>query len=82
MSDEFEVVSEDGDPWWGMVKTPTGDVPVRVKSWTVTAEGVTAELTELRGVDTSPENVGALKRMSRNEAWAQVAAWSKTGGTA
>ncbi|MET9847526.1 hypothetical protein [Streptomyces ossamyceticus] len=82
MSDEFEFVSEDGDPWWAMVKTDNGPVPVRVKSWTVTTEGVTAELTELRGVDTSPENVGALKRMSRNEAWAQVAAWSQTGGTA
>ncbi|GLP71746.1 hypothetical protein TUSST3_83650 [Streptomyces sp. TUS-ST3] len=82
MSDEFEFVTEDGDPWWAMVKTPTGDVPVRVRSWTVTTEGVTAELAELRGADTSPENVGALKRMSRDEAWAQVAAWSKTGGSA
>ncbi|MFJ9817913.1 hypothetical protein ACIRU3_22155 [Streptomyces sp. NPDC101151] len=82
MSDEFEVVPEGGEPWWAMVKTPTGEVPVRVKSWTVTAEGVTAELTELRGVDTSPENVGALRRMSRDEAWAQVATWSKTGGSA
>ncbi|MEW1922413.1 hypothetical protein [Streptomyces sp. NPDC088360] len=82
MSDGFEVVPEDGQPWWAMVKTPTGEVPVRVKSWTVTPEGVTAELTELRGVDTSPENIGALKRMSRDEAWAQVATWSKTGGTA
>ncbi|MFM9603577.1 hypothetical protein [Streptomyces turgidiscabies] len=82
MSDEFEAVPDDGDPWWAMVKTDHGPVPVRVKSWTVTTEGVTAELTELRGADTSPENVGELCRMSRDEAWAQVAAWSKTGGTA
>lgn len=80
MSDGFEFAPEGDRPWWVMVKTPTGEVPVRVKSWTVTPEGVMAALAELRGVDTSPENVGALKRMSRDEAWAQVAAWSKTGG--
>ncbi|MEU3199452.1 hypothetical protein [Streptomyces sp. NPDC006996] len=82
MSDEFEVVPESGEPWWAMVKTDNGPVPVRVPSWTVTAGGVAAELTELRGVDTSPENVTTLCQMSRDEAWAQVAEWSKAGGAA
>ncbi|WP_431981464.1 hypothetical protein [Streptomyces qinglanensis] len=57
MSDEFKVVPEGGEPWWAMVKTPTGTMPVRGASWTVTDESVAAEMTELRGVDTSPENV-------------------------
>ncbi|MEU9187572.1 hypothetical protein AB0D14_24130 [Streptomyces sp. NPDC048484] len=82
MSDEFEAVPEDDQPWWAMIKTERGTVPVRVASWTVTTEGVTAELAELKGVDTSPENVTTLCQMSRDEAWAQVATWSKSGGTA
>lgn len=79
---EFEAVPDEGDPWWAMVMTPRGLVPVRVASFFVTEEGVTAELAELKGVDASPEQVTTLCRMSRDEAWAQVAAWSKSGESA
>ncbi|MER6157529.1 hypothetical protein ABT147_18590 [Streptomyces sp. NPDC001868] len=74
---EFEALPEEGDPWWAMVMTPHGLVPVRVASFLVTEEGVTAGLAELKGVDTSPEKVTTLCRMSRDEAWAQVAEWSQ-----
>ncbi|MEV6531019.1 hypothetical protein AB0M86_15685 [Streptomyces sp. NPDC051639] len=82
MSDGFEVVPDVGDPLYAMVRTPNGLVPVRVASLIVTADGVTAELAELKGVDTSPENITSLCRMSRDEAWAQVAAWAKAGESA
>lgn len=82
MSDGFEAVPDEGDPLYAMVRTPRGLVPVRVASLIVTEEGVTAELAELKGVDTSPEKVTTLCRMSRDEAWAQVAAWSKAGESA
>lgn len=63
--------------WWAIVSTEFGNVPVRVASWTVTEEGVTPELAKLRGVDARPEHVIELRLMSRDEAWAQVATWSK-----
>jgi hypothetical protein len=79
MSDEFEFVKDDdSDPWWAMVKTNQGPVPVRVSSWWVNKDGAWPNLTSLRGVDTSPGNVIELKRMHRNEAWRQVAEWNKS----
>ncbi|MET7902056.1 hypothetical protein ABZS86_11405 [Streptomyces sp. NPDC005355] len=79
---EIVDVKERGAPvWWAMVKTASGPVPVRVESWTLTEAGVSANLATLRGVDSSPGNVIELRLMTRDEGWAQVAAWSKSGGS-
>ncbi|MFJ5280333.1 hypothetical protein [Streptomyces parvulus] len=80
MKREFSYVdlkAPDAPVWWAMVQTPYGVVPVRVESWTVTEEGVTPKLASLRDVDTNPGKVSALRLMGRDEAWAQVAEWSK-----
>jgi len=76
MSDGFEYVEEgDGLPWWAMVKTEFGTVPVRVASWEVNPNGITPMLLHIRG--TEDGEIESVTRMDRMEAWGQVAAWSK-----
>lgn len=76
MSDGFEHVESGDDlPWWAMVKTEFGTVPVRVISWVVSADGVTPKLSRIRG--TEDAEIDSMTRMDRMEAWAQVAAWTK-----